>query len=226
MIATTCAPLLEFKLTYVSSPDMPTLKIASRPYTWLEITQIVRNNDLEKFARSKELTANYFELKRKLKAAHSSVFKYLLVSQLDWFDPAVHGGSTIADVAEEDIVVKAAGPRLFGNGDDLKVLPNHFPYYFEKNVTHLCIWTKMKIPSDPNSALGDICPIASKTIDRYIRQTFQDQYGIPASDILWFRNWEALQSVKAMSHIHVIVRNLDPRHLEELLYSPGIPLAA
>lgn len=224
MIATTTTSVLEFKLTYVSSPDMPTLKIASRPYTWSEISQIVRTNDLEKFARSKELTAEYFELKRKLKANHSSVFKYLLVSQLDWYDQKENGGIDIADIAEEDIVVKAAGPSLFGNGDDLKVLPNHFPYYFEKNVTHLCIWTKMKIPNDPNSALGDISPAAGKVIDKYIRQTFQEQYDIPASDILWFRNWEALQSVKAMSHIHVIVRNLAPHQLEELLYSPGIPL--
>lgn len=99
-----------------------------------------------------------------------------------------------------------------------------FLIIFEKQVTHLCIWTKFRIPADPTSPIGDISKKTRQIIEKYLTKTFVEKYGIEWSDILWFKNWESLQSVKRLSHIHVLIKGLDQEMIEDMLYGPGVPL--
>lgn len=222
MIATKST--LTFKLKVVQSPGMPPSKIKDEPYTWEEIVEIVKTNTLEKFARSAAQTTSYHRFKAALKEAKTSVFKFLLVNQLKWYDPAVNNMipvDQIDQLEDHEITIKAASDKLFGDASDVKILPNHFPYYFPSDVRHLCVWLKTRIQNDPKSPYGDISLETREEIETYIVRTFVEGLGIPRSNICWFRNWEALQSVKLISHIHVIVKGMSDDQASKVLYGPG-----
>lgn len=227
MIATKSA--LTFQLKVVQSPGMPPSKIKDEPYTWAEISEIVSTNHLEKFARSAAQTDSYHRFKAALKEASTTVFKFLLVNQLKWYDPKQNGGlpvEQIGQLRDEEVTVHAASDQLFGDASDVMVLPNHFPYYFPSNVRHLCVWLKTRIPNDPHSPYGDISPATRQEIEAYVTRTFVDGLGIPRENICWFRNWEALQSVKLISHIHVIVKDMSDAQQDEVLHGPGAVTAS
>ncbi|CAK7895276.1 N-acetylglucosamine-induced protein 1 [[Candida] anglica] len=219
MTTTTTQNAIEFKLKVIHSPDMPPSKIKDDPYTWAQVRNIVGANELEKFARSSEQTRSYHAFKRQLKLDGNTVYKHLLVSQLEWYEPEYNNNipaSQIKDLDDSEIVIKAKGKELFEDESDLKTLYNHFPYYFESDVVHLCVWSKIPIPADPESEMGDISPKTRASIQEYLDQILVKGLGISKENFCWFKNWEALQSVKAISHIHVLVKGITKEQLDLL----------
>lgn len=207
----------QFKLKVVHSPDMPPSKIKEEPYTWEQTTYIVQINELELFSRSSEQTERYQAFKKQLRNRNISIFKYLLTHQLNWYKPEDNGNKDILEIkSDSQIVIKPEGKALFENPNDLKILYNHFPYFFDDDVVHLCIWSKIPIPADPYSEFGDILPATRKQVDQYIDRTIVKKLGILWENLTWFKNWESLQSVKAISHIHVIIRGITSEQLKEL----------
>lgn len=202
------------------SPDMPAAsKISQRPYSWQEVRSIIQHNELEMFARSAETTEKYHNFKQRLHENHTTVFKHLVVSTLKWCTE-----EDVAQSADADIVVPDSGSDLLTNASDLKVVQNDFPYYFEDDVTHLCVWTKKRIESDPSSALGDLSPATRARIEKYVTKTFVDGLGVARENLVWFRNWEALQSVREVSHVHVVVKGMNAKQYESVVGGPGVPL--
>lgn len=118
----------------------------------------------------------------------------------------------------------ARSSKLLGDPEDIRIVENKFPYYFEPDVSHLLVWTKLAIESDPSSDKGDISTYTKHLIDKYICKTFVDALGIPRENILWFRNWHGLQSIRELSHIHVLIKGLTPEQKTQLICSPGVPL--
>lgn len=213
-------PLLKFPITVIHSPDMPSAsKFSERPFTWAEVRDIIKYNDLDSFARSEPETERYHAFKRELKEKETTVFKHLVVNTLQW-----RTQEQVKNVKDDEISVPASGDPLFTNASDLKVVKNDFPYYFEDDVVHLCVWTKRRIESDPNSALGDLSADMRALIEKYVQQTFVEWLGIAREDLVWFRNWEALQSVKEISHVHVVVKGMSEEKLHAVLGGPGVPL--
>ncbi|KAM3126457.1 hypothetical protein CJJ07_001063 [Candidozyma auris] len=208
-------------LTVIHSPDMPSAsKISERPYTWPEVRDIIKHNDLEAFARSDVQTESYLAFKRYLKQHNSTVFRHIVTHTLGWRRP-----EELVGVKDNEITVTASGDPLFTNADDLKIVRNDFPYYFEDDVTHLCVWTKKRIMSDPNSPIGDLAPETRDLIEKYVVETFVKQLGIPRESLVWFRNWEALQSVKEISHVHVVIKGMSKNQLDQVLGTAGVTLS-
>lgn len=221
----------KFKIRVVNSPGMPPSKIADRPYEWQDVRNIVGENRLEKFARSVHRTEKYHDFKHQLQQKNYTIFKHLLNNELKWYDPKDNGGLEWDQIISEGIpdnhiVINPASYKLFSNKSDLKIVPNHFPYYFEEDVVHLCVWSKLRIDSDENSPIGDISPATREIIDKYVCKTFVDGLGIARENLVWFRNWEALQSVKSISHLHVVVKGMTDEQLEKVLYQSGEVLTA
>lgn len=221
----------QFKIRVVNTPGMPPSKIIDKPYTWQEVKDIVRENKLEKFARSLHQTDNYHKFKKQLQMSHTTIFKHLLANELKWYEAKDNGDMEWDDVIrnavpDNQIVVYPGSYKLFTNRDDLKIVPNHFPYYFEDDVVHLCVWSKLRIEPDQASPIGDISPATREVIEKYVSKTFVKAMGIARENILWFKNWEALQSVKSISHLHVIVKGMTQEQLELVLYQSGEVLNA
>lgn len=210
----------------IHSSGMPPSKCIDRPYSWQEVVEIVENNRLERFARSQAKTQEYLKFKLDLQEKNTTVYKHLLFHQLRWYKPEDNGGLLAEEVVaqqvpDKEIVVRPSGKALFECEDDLMILPNHFPYYFEADVAHLCVWSKKSIDADPNSPIGDISPAMRGLIERYVIKTFVEGLGIPRENIVWFKNWLALQSVQAISHVHVVIKGITPEQLAKVLYTPG-----
>lgn len=78
------------------------------------------------------------------------------------------------------------------------------------------MWTKTPIAVD--SATGDVTTDSRKLILDFVRNTFAEPLdalfgqGHGKEHVLWFKNWVALQSVRGVDHIHVLLRDV-PKHL-------------
>lgn len=194
---------------------MTASKYVDKPFTWEQIQQIVGNNQLEAFARSQQQIEKYHRFKLELQNQGTSVFKHLVANTLRWRTAAEMEG-----LADTQVEIPLSGAGLFDNAEDLKIVRNDFPYYFETNVTHLCVWSKRAIESDPESIVGDISADTRARIEKYVDDKFVKKLGIARMELVWFRNWGSLQSVKEISHIHVLVRNMTEEQVLEALEYP------
>lgn len=204
------------QIQFVQIPNMPVFKIRQEPYKWNEVVHIVKNNELERFARLQAGSEKYLIFKRQLISDNTTIFKYLLVNQLKWANK-----QDIENLSDNQIQVKCKLNDLFVEPSDLKILPNDFPYNFSEGIYHLCVWTKFRIPVDPLSPVGDISKETRDIIEKYLYKTFCEKYGVKWEDLLWFKNWESLQSVKALSHVHVIIRGVSQETVNLMLYTSG-----
>ena len=200
-------------IKFINSPMMPNpskVKL-NGPFSWEETRQIVANNQLELFARSQEETNRYLVLKHELKQRNQDIMTHVLVNELGWSQQKL----------DEDNANRAG--KIFVDADTLKIIYNQFPYYFPKNVVHLCVWSSVVIPTDPNSKEGDITEETRRIIDKYVSKTFTEKYNLHPDQICWFKNWGLLQSIKNISHIHVLIEDFDVEKYD-ILGSPGEPL--
>lgn len=145
----------------------------------------------------------YLEHKQKLRAQGVNLLEFLILNDLNWTD------------------LQAQSSRLFSSSHDSVIVKNRFPYDFDASITHLVVWTKVPIASDPSSPVGDISPLTRRIISRFVEKTFTQKLGVAPADLAWFRNWQALQSMPQLSHIHVLVHNLTDTQLQAVLGTPG-----
>ncbi|KAK6207599.1 hypothetical protein QIS74_12680 [Colletotrichum tabaci] len=88
------------------------------------------------------------------------------------------------------IIARDAVP--FAHADDWKIIWNDWPYDLADGMMHLVIWSK--------------------------NRTFRETLGCcRGQDLLWFKQKTAWQSVKALEHIHVLVRNVSEERVEKLV---------
>jgi hypothetical protein len=133
------------------------------------------------------------------KAQYGSMTQYLLANRLPkaWGQPPF--------TPESDVP--------FGSESDYKVLLNDWPYGLEPNITHIVVWTRTTIATDNEK--GDMTPESRALVAGFVKQYFVDSLG-PGGEhkVLWFKNWVALQSVRALEHLHILVRDVDDDMLE------------
>lgn len=136
---------------------------------------------------------------REIKAAYGSMTSYILANRLPgaWGQPPFTPNSSVP----------------FADPADYKVLINDWPYALEPDTTHLVVWTRTLIATD--SETGDLTPESRRLIKEFVERYFVDPLGPGGSErVLWFKNWVALQSVRALEHFHVMVRDVDDDMLE------------
>ncbi|KAL8672094.1 MAG: hypothetical protein Q9168_003426 [Polycauliona sp. 1 TL-2023] len=141
----------------------------------------------------------------------------------------------------EGLVFDCRNPTTpFSSPNDFRILRNDWPYgSFGPEITHLIVWTKVRIATDAENG-GLVTPEAKERIDAFVDETFvkrlaaleeggeEDGGGggpdaaaaAAAADdvgkrVLWFKNWGALQSVRGLEHIHVLVRDVPEAIVDE-----------
>jgi hypothetical protein len=78
----------------------------------------------------------------------------------------------------------------------------------------MVVWTRTSISTD--SRTGDMTPESRAIIESFVRRHFVNRLGHGAeAKVIWFKNWGALQSVRGLEHIHVLVRDVDDWLVEE-----------
>ncbi|KAM0474373.1 hypothetical protein ACHAPX_007710 [Trichoderma viride] len=101
----------------------------------------------------------------------------------------------------------------FDAASDFKVLLNDWPYGLTPEITHIVVWSRTPIPTDPET--GDLTTESRAQVENFVKTFFIDKLGAGGEQqVLWFKNWVALQSVRTLEHFHVLVRNVDDDMLE------------
>ncbi|KKA28281.1 hypothetical protein TD95_001844 [Thielaviopsis punctulata] len=155
------------------------------------------NNDLDGLQRTPSELKRYFKWSLDTRLAYGSVMEYLLQHRL----PASWGRPPFTPTC--------ATP--FSSPDDYCILTNEWPYALDHGIVHLVVWTRTPIATD--DTVGDMTPESRRIVEGFVQRTFRDCVG--AGNVLWFKNWAALQSVRALDHVHVLLRNVDPAMIKE-----------
>ncbi|KAF3938153.1 hypothetical protein ABW19_dt0200446 [Dactylella cylindrospora] len=155
-------------------------------HSWSDLRTIIAENRLEDLKRRPGDLRRYLEWGRKTREEYGSVLKYILTKRLYW---------------EGKLEARSTVP--FEDEEDTKILFNDWPYGMESGIVHIVVWTKAQIPIDETS--GDVTPESRKIIVDYANKIFIEQLGLPEENVLWFKNWASLQSVRTVEHIHVLV---------------------
>ncbi|KAI1854693.1 hypothetical protein JX266_000811 [Neoarthrinium moseri] len=169
-------------------------------HDWNELRQIIGENNLSVLKRKPSDLRKYMKWTAETKAEYGSMTQYLLVHRL----PKAWG-------------VPPFTPRSstpFNDPSDYRVLVNDWPYGLTPDISHIVVWSRTSIETDP--VTGDMTPRSRQTIEDFVKRFFIDRLDPDGEDrVLWFKNWVALQSVRALEHIHVMVRNASPELLAE-----------
>lgn len=135
-----------------------------------------------------------------INAEYGSMSKYILANRLpkSWGQPPFQPQSTIP----------------FEDPSDYAVLLNDWPYGMEPGITHIVVWSRTLIAVDQDK--GDMTPESRRQIQDFVKRYFEDALPDDGKNrVVWFKNWVALQSVRALEHFHVLVRDVDDDMLEK-----------
>ncbi|KAI1405858.1 hypothetical protein F4819DRAFT_482308 [Hypoxylon fuscum] len=163
-------------------------------HDWEDMKSIIGQNNLSVLKRKPSDLRRYLNWTSNTKMAFGSVTNYLLECRLPktWGSPPFMPASTI----------------LFDDPSDYRVLRNDWPYGLTPNLTHIVVWSRTTIPTDPET--GDMTPESRRSVGKFVKNFFADKLGLDGDDkVLWFKNWVALQSVRTLEHIHVIIRDVE-----------------
>ena len=163
---------------------------------------------------------------REIRSDYGTVPNYVSIERLGW-------GPLASCTAPASSTAPSAGlaPRgktLLADPSDYKLLWNDWPYgSIAPGIAHLVLWSK--VPFEADRVTGILDPpsqaIVKDFIEREIVQRLVRTEGVSADDarsrILWFKNGEALQSVRALEHIHLLLKDAPQTVLVELTGDEG-----
>ncbi|KAJ5720710.1 uncharacterized protein N7483_008644 [Penicillium malachiteum] len=211
------------------------------PHDWNNLRDIIRRNDLGALMRKPSDLRRYLSWSAETKAEYGTMMNYICIHRLKWPLPSELTGTVPApDIHSSDTVQvngsspdpqsqsKPSGPLLtfknpqpFADPEDYKILRNDWPYGFEPGISHLVVWSRTPIPvaSDEGHLTAESRALINGFVQRqFVQRLAEDKAGRfldPESHVLWFKNWVGLQSVRALEHVHVLVRNVPEDILAE-----------
>ncbi|PSR83781.1 hypothetical protein BD289DRAFT_369494 [Coniella lustricola] len=169
-------------------------------HDWANLKDIIEANNLSALKRKPSDLRRYMDWTAATKAEYGSMTAYLLQNRL----PKAWGRLPFTPVSDIP----------FADPSDYRVLKNDWPYGLTPGITHIVVWSRTTIPTEPVN--GDVTPESRQLIRDFVKTHFVDKLGPGGEDrVMWFKNWVSLQSVRALEHIHVLVKDVDASILEE-----------
>ncbi|KAI0194183.1 hypothetical protein F4808DRAFT_353209 [Astrocystis sublimbata] len=169
-------------------------------HDWEDLKKIIEENNLSVLKRKPSDLRRYMAWTTETKVRYGSMTNYLLAHRLPkaWGSPPFTPNSLVP----------------FEDKLDYSILVNDWPYGLTPDITHIVVWSRTVIDTDP--ATGDMTGESHKVVSDFINRVFVDKLG-PGGGVrvLWFKNWVALQSVRSLEHIHVMVKDASKELLNE-----------
>ena len=149
---------------------------------------------------------------RDIKARYGTVTDYIYQQRLRWTPAQTSSEFTSPDLASPQLVFPVNNSTPFADPDDYKILWNDWPYgSLEPGVKHVVVWLKTPLAVDPQTGIlsaehRDLVEdfVESKFTNRLKEEGFSDA----RDKVRWFKNGFDLQSVRALEHIHVLVKDV------------------
>jgi len=154
----------------------------------------------------------YIQWSAETKAAYGSIPNFVMKERLKWTPLPSDPGQP--DQGLRFAVKDASSP--FADEADSQILVNDWPYGLAPGITHLIVWLKTRLESEPTR--GDMTPKSRRQVEDFTRAKFVDRVkDLPGQEekVMWFRNWTALQSVSGLEHVHVLVRDVPESIIRE-----------
>ncbi|EEQ87499.1 hypothetical protein RJZ56_007026 [Blastomyces dermatitidis] len=190
---------LPFNLTDVDRQVLSQTDEMFIHHDWDEIKRIIASNNLEAFRRKPSELKRYIAWTTNIKARYGTITNYILQERLKW---QLDGSVPLAS--------QCRNPVPFADPSDYRILRNDWPYGVSPELTHIVIWLKNSIPVREDN--GDLTDESRTLINDFVNRTFVARLEklFPDADdrVLWFKNWTALQSVRSLEHVHVVVRGV------------------
>ncbi|KAK2030950.1 hypothetical protein LX32DRAFT_585600 [Colletotrichum zoysiae] len=183
-----------FPLTEVDKWVLSQTDEEFKKHDWEELKEIIKTNKLEVLKRKPSDLRRYMKWTAETKAEYGSMTQYILANRLpkQWGAPPFTPKSLVP----------------FEDPSDYRVLANDWPYGLDAGITHIVVWSRTIIPTDPDT--GDMTSESRRTVQEFVDRYFVDSLGEGGAErVVWFKNWVALQSVRTLEHIHVLVRDVD-----------------
>ncbi|EHK17034.1 uncharacterized protein TRIVIDRAFT_82848 [Trichoderma virens Gv29-8] len=168
-------------------------------HDWDDLKHIIDTNDLGVLKRKPSDLRRYIAWTAETKAKYGTITEFILQNRLPkaWGLPPFTPESQVP----------------FTAASDYKVLLNDWPYGLAPGITHIVVWSRTPIPTDPES--GDLTAESRARVEKFVNDYFIRKLGLGGEQqVLWFKNWVALQSVRTLEHFHVLVRDVDDDMLE------------
>ncbi|RDW65417.1 hypothetical protein BP5796_10109 [Coleophoma crateriformis] len=168
-------------------------------HSWDELKEIIAQNRLEVLKRKPSDLRRYMAWSASTNAQYGSMTNYLLAHRLpqSWGRPPFTPSSLVP----------------FEDKSDYSILVNDWPYGLEKGISHIVVWSRTPIETDEKT--GDVTDLSRARIQDFIKRTFMDSLSEDGNKrVMWFKNWVALQSVRSLEHIHVLVRDAEADDLK------------
>ena len=173
-------------------------------------TSVAAANNLAILKRKPSDLLRYINWTNQAKATYGSITAFILSERLQW--------DNLSTSNEESPIFQCKSKTPLNDPNDYKILLNDWPYGFTSDVTHIVVWSKVRIPEQKPE--GYLTPESVILVEAFVQRTFvetlnsyQLKQGLngdfAAGDdrVLGFRNWTGLQSVLGLEHLHVLVRN-------------------
>ncbi|KAM5447001.1 hypothetical protein MaudCBS49596_006181 [Microsporum audouinii] len=165
-------------------------------HNWNELKDIIANNKLELLKRKPSDLRRYAAWSNDIKGQYGTITNFICRERLHW-------------PVDTDPQTQCQNATPFADPRDYKILRNDWPYGLTPDITHLCIWVKNRIDTTPEN--GDVTEESRALIDDFVNKIFisrLDEFPDAVDRVVWFKNWTALQSVRSLEHIHVLVRDV------------------
>ncbi|KAL4861523.1 hypothetical protein BDV12DRAFT_64704 [Aspergillus spectabilis] len=180
-------------------------------HDWKDLQDIIARGDLGILKRKPSDLIRYLQWTKETKAQYGTITNYICLRRLGWQLPT--------EIASDGLP-PFTNPTPFADPSDYKILRNDWPYGLAKGISHLVVWSRTPIPVQ--DADGVITQESHALIEGFVQRTFvdrlaeeRDNFPDPKSHVLWFKNYTALQSVRGLEHVHILLREVPDRLLHE-----------
>ncbi|KAE8353683.1 hypothetical protein BDV28DRAFT_156842 [Aspergillus coremiiformis] len=195
-----------FELSKADKEILTTAEEDFVPHTWEDLQATIAGGDTSQLKRTPGDLRNYILWTREIQAAFGSATNFVVQNRLHW--------KPEANNAEIRFPCRHSTP--FADQSDYRILRNDWPYGMSPGMVHLVIWLKMSIPLNED---GDPTAESRRRIEEFLERTFamhMSERPYAGDNIQWFKNRVKWQSVRALEHIHVILRGADDGFVTKL----------
>ncbi|KAF2757534.1 hypothetical protein EJ05DRAFT_501065 [Pseudovirgaria hyperparasitica] len=175
-------------------------------YTWDFLKDVIaERNALDTLTRLPSHLENYIHFNNYVKQTYGSMLNFLMQHKIGWIPKSV----APADIPAL-LPLKPTSMIPFASPEDYRIVRNDWPYGTFPENKHLVVWLKSRIPVNED---GDPTAESRALIDDFVDTTFRSNVK-EGTEIMWFKNRTAWQSVRALEHIHVLVRGAEEALIE------------
>ncbi|KAI9043878.1 GIG1 family protein [Aspergillus affinis] len=208
-----------FNLTEVDRKVLSQTDEEFEYHSWDELKSIIARNDLGVLKRKPSDLIRYLAWTKDIKTQYGSITAYICQRRLHWHLPDL-SATTGTGEADSGPVFPFKNPVPFADPADYKILRNDWPYGWTPGISHLVVWLKTPVPVHGEN--GDMTDESHSLVEGFVRRTFVDRlakesatFRHPDAHVQWFKNWTALQSVRSLEHIHVLLKDVPEDILRE-----------